>query len=119
MWVKETYLNETKGYIFGEGDWYESYHDTIGSLFKGLQQEYGRCTGRVYVDRTPRFDGPNTPLQTGWIFEKKIAYEDARHPLKQNDFYVRAVWVEVSTTEPKRVVQVNNVTSPWLGRKEK
>jgi hypothetical protein len=116
VWIKETYLNESKGYVFGDAEWYESYHDTIGSLFRGLQRDYGRCTGRMYVDRPSRFDGPDSPIQVGWIFEKKMVYEDSRQPYKENDYYLRAVWVEVSITEPKRINYMDNITSPWLGK---
>ena len=116
MWVLEAFINRTRGYSFGESDWYESYHDTTGSLFRAMQREYGRCTSRMYMDRPSRFDGPSSPVQVGWVFEKVMTYEDARPPYGDNDRYVREVWVQVSSTEPKREVHTNNITSPWLGK---
>jgi hypothetical protein len=37
--VKETYVNETKGYQFGDVPWYEPYTDNIGKLFRTMQKE--------------------------------------------------------------------------------
>lgn len=37
-----------------------------GELFSHLQQEYGRCTGKVRVDRTEEQGVP-----VGWMFEQR------------------------------------------------
>jgi hypothetical protein len=118
FWVRETLLDRTGNYIFSDGDWWQTGDNTLGTIFKAFQREYGRCTGKMYIDRPKRFDGPSTPLQIGWIFESKQRFEDARS-YRPEDYYIREAWVEVSTTEPEKVVQVNNITSPWLGRKER
>lgn len=91
--IQETYVNETQGYRFGDSDWFEPYTDNMGKLFRDLQKEYGRCTGKVYTDTV---DGAK---QVGWVFEKQMQYEDARP--RYNDYgrllkpetYLRAVWV--------------------------
>jgi len=40
---------------------------SMGDLFSHLQYEYGRCTGKVRVDRP---DEEGVPV--GWIFEKRL-----------------------------------------------
>lgn len=89
--TRETYVNETKGCQFGESDWQEAYTDDRGRLFRSLQKEYGRCTSRMYRD----VEGA-PPVTIGWVFSKRMEYEDAR-PSWSDDrrFYIREVWVEV------------------------
>lgn len=117
MWVHETYVNETQGYSFGDSDWYESWTDDIGKLFRSMQKEYGRCISKVFRDRPYRFDHPDGEIQIGWAFMKTMTYEDARPPYKERDYYVRTVWVELSMTQPHRVSTIDNVTSPFIGKK--
>lgn len=83
--VNESYINQTKGYCFGESGWINSWTDNIGELFKSCQKEYGRCTSKIYVDLP---DGTADPI--GWVFEKTMVYEDARNT---DETYVREVWV--------------------------
>lgn len=85
--VKEVFLNKTKGYRFGDCEWYESFTDNLGLLFRQYQKLYGKCVSRVYVDQAMG-DGTMNTYQVGWVFEKKMKYEDC------NDFYIREVWVE-------------------------
>lgn len=113
MRTRETYVNKTEGSIFGESDWEEAWTDDRGRLFRALQEEYGRCVSRMYVDRkTPAkpqtaFFGLAVPLADqveqartwetvpiGWVFEKRMAYEDS-----PSAYYLREVWVEVSEDE--------------------
>ena len=84
IWVRETFINETKGYRFGDGDWYETYTDDRGRLFRDMQKEYGRCVSKMYIDIEN-----SPPRQVGWVFSKKMQYEDTK------EFYVREVWVEI------------------------
>jgi len=90
MKMQETFINQTKGYHFGDTDWYEPYTDNIGKLFRNLQQEYGRCSGKVYVD-TKEGTKP-----VGWVFEKRMKYDDARGNDPDRDFYIREVWVSLA-----------------------
>jgi hypothetical protein len=88
MLVSEVFINATKGHRFGESEPYEPYTDNIGELFRAMQKEYGRCTSAVYVE-TPA--GP--PQRVGWVFEKRMRYEDARGNDRERDYYTREVWV--------------------------
>lgn len=87
--MRETFVNETKGYQFGETDWYEPYTDNRGALFLSLQREYGRCVSTMYRDRQ---DG--TVVRVGWVFQKRMEYEGAR---TRDDTYIREAWVELRT----------------------
>lgn len=86
--INESYVNQTKGHRFGESGWYEPLTDDRAKLFRSLQREFGRCASRVYQD-TP--DGK--PDAIGWVFEKRMRYDDARGNNADRDFYIREVWV--------------------------
>jgi len=102
LFVQETYVNSTEGHMIGESDWYETYTDDRGKLFRDMQREYGRCVSKMYVDQ-----GSNV-TQTGWVFEKIMGYED-----KPEKKYTREVWVRVSTTPVERHVSFDSPNSPW------
>jgi hypothetical protein len=100
LMVRESFVNETKGYRFSESDWYEAFTDSRKRLFRDCQKEYGRCTSAIYVDVA---DGP--PKQIGWYFEKRMEYEDSRPSydsytgkMRKPDTYIRGVWVHVQDT---------------------
>ena len=87
--VNEQMVNVTEGYRYGPdpGDMYEPFTDEIGRLFRAYQKEYGRCVSRVYVD----VDG-GEPIAVGWVFSKRVAYEDT------GDLYEQEVWVTLYTS---------------------
>lgn len=110
--VRETYVNETKGYQYGSTDWGEAWTDNRGRLFRELQREYGGCVSRMYRDVAVHvFQVPNCPMVArpdvvrweveaiGWVFAKRLQYEDARPDYngryRESDYYRREVWVEV------------------------
>lgn len=88
--VRLVLVNATKGYRFCEEDPYETCHADKGSLFRAMQREFGRCASTMYVDKK---DGKTLPV--GWVFQKRMRYEDARTDTP-NDYYIREAWVEVS-----------------------
>jgi len=96
LYVKESFVNKTEGYRFGESDVYESFCTTLGEVYRHGLKEYGRCVGKCYVD--PPEGGP--PKQIGWVFEGRQQYED--DPAKS---YLREVWVEVHTAPPTKTVE--------------
>ncbi len=87
--VSESFINATEGYRFGDSSEYEAYTDNLGELYKSMQKEYGRCTGKVYIDLK---DGRTIPI--GWVFIKRMRYEDARDNSPKS-WYLREVWVHV------------------------
>jgi hypothetical protein len=92
--ISESYINATTECRFGDSGWQEPYTDDIGRLYKDLQSEYGRCTGHVYVDTTE-----GDPVPVGWVFIKRMEYEDFRSGLRSSygreKTYLREVWVSV------------------------
>lgn len=104
LWVSETYLNADNHVIFGESEWYETYTDDLGDLYRDMVREFGRCTGRIYRDTE------TGPVAVGWVFLKRMTYEDAR---SSDDTYLREVWVEVSLTPVHRHVSYDHPVSPW------
>ncbi len=89
MLIQETYVNETKGQQFSQSEPYEPFTDDLGKLYRNLQREYGRCTSKVYHDVK---NGP--PIAVGWVFSKRMEYEDAR-PGDKDRTYLRTVWVSL------------------------
>lgn len=63
------FINADKGYC------YESIVQTTDKskkqFFRYLQQEYGRCTSKVYQETTDKKDKP-----IGWTFEKRVPYDN-------------------------------------------
>jgi hypothetical protein len=87
LYVEEHYINKTEGYRFGDsGGPQEAWTDDTGKLYRSLRDEFGRCTGKMYID-TP--DG--RAKHVGWVFEKKMLYGD----WNATEYYLREVWVTV------------------------
>lgn len=97
--IKESYVNQTKGYRYGDSGWYETWTDNTAKLFRTLQQEFGRCMGKIYRDGLLLPNGEHKPV--GWVFEKRMKYDDARGHDPEKDFYIREVWVEVREVAPQ------------------
>jgi hypothetical protein len=91
--VREFYINKTKGYRFGESDWYESFTDSKAELFKSCQKDFGRCVSKMYIELKNGGD-----REIGWVFEKRMQYDDARSN-QPEDYYIREVWIEVREVE--------------------
>lgn len=88
--MREQSVNATKGHMQGDSDWYESFTDDEGELFRSLQKEYGRCTGKVYID-LPRQEA--RPI--GWVFLKRVEYSDVR-----GQYFLSETWVEMKHRYP-------------------
>lgn len=93
LWVKETFVNASKGCQFGDSDVYETCHETMGSLYRAMVKEYGRCTSKVYIDTE---EGSK---HIGWVFISRCKYEDSK------DTYLREVWASVHTGPPTRTME--------------
>ena len=112
--IHESYVNATEKVRFGESEWFEPYSDTRGGIFRDCQKEYGGCISKMYRDVRIRkgrgftaFGVTVSPAdkwevrEVGWIFSKRMRYEDARPrygKYSEKDYYTREVWVEVRET---------------------
>ena len=88
MFIQESYVNRTENHFYGESDVYEAYTDNVGRLFRSLQQEFGRCSGKVHIDA----DGGTKDI--GWVFEGRVKHSDS------NNTYLREVWVTLHEQPP-------------------
>lgn len=90
IWYRELFVNKTRDYIFGESDITESDYTVpeLGKMFQLLQAEYGRCDSKVYVD------SKEGSIACGWMFTKRMRYDDAR-PGDKDGTYIREVWVHL------------------------
>lgn len=82
--VKGTYVNKTAGHGIGSDPRFEEVDKTRGELYRSLQEEYGRCTGKMYRD----VKGGGA-VACGWVFEGKDRYSDT------GETYIREAWIEV------------------------
>lgn len=90
--LRLTHINATEGHIFSEYDTPLTEHDAglildedgrviMGELYRTGRDEYGRCTGKIYVDTD---DGVR---HVGYVFIQRNHYEDTGEP------YTRETWV--------------------------
>jgi hypothetical protein len=82
--MREQWVNQTKNHRIGDSDWYESFTNDEGELFRSLQKELGRCTGKVYVDTD---EGDSRPV--GWVFLKRKQYDDV------GEYFLMESWVDL------------------------
>jgi hypothetical protein len=111
FWVEEIYLDADAQVGIGESGVYETKYDSLGELYRALQAEFGRCTGKMYVDVKENdtildscgvWPVKNHVVQRGWVFLARCPYDDV--PTKT---YLREVWVTVWSKQPVfRMVQV-------------
>ena len=95
MLIRETWVNKTKGHQCGDSGLYEPFTDDIGKLFRCLQKEFGKCVSAMYIDKG------NSAQKIGWVFEKKMKYEDCK------EYYIQETWVELHEQKPD-VVTTNH-----------
>lgn len=109
LWITETYVDATKGGAYSVVDWYETRYkdDELRDLLRFSCKTYGRV-------RSMWRDKPGGGRhQVGWVFEKRVPYDDAKGP---KDTYLREVWVEVSVGDPRQTTSVLVIVSPWVER---
>lgn len=92
LYAQESYVNATEGRLYGEGPVTETFTADRGELYRACQKEYGRCTGKVYIDSD---EGPRA---IGWVFQGRARYEDS------DETYLREVWVTVHTSPPDKII---------------
>jgi hypothetical protein len=84
IYIQETWIDQKNKSIIGETDIYETFTDSKGKLFKALQNEYGRCVSKIFID-----DLDGKTKQVGWVFEKKQKYDDV------NEFFILETWITI------------------------
>ena len=89
LYVQETYVNASEGYILGKSPVVEAGTDDLGQLYRALVWEFGRCIGKAYIDGP---DGKAIPV--GWVFVKRMRYQDVPQT------YLQETWVTVHKRPP-------------------
>lgn len=87
--VKESFINADRNALFGEADWYEAYENTPGELYRAARSKYGRCVSKIYDDADAHLGRFH-----GWVFHKRMNYEDAHRLPRAERTYLREVWVQ-------------------------
>jgi|SRR5262245_26684676 len=85
IYTHEVYVNRSAEMRYGESEIEESFTDDVGTLYRALQREYGRCTGKVYITTKTEEAVP-----IGWTFQKREKYGDYGNT---KDTYLQEVWV--------------------------
>lgn len=96
LFVEETWVDATRNIRGGSSGVQESFTNDLGELYRRLQSEYGRCTGKVYID-----DENGKPKPVGWVFQKRARYDDVA------ETYVQETWVTVHKEPPTVVHEVH------------
>lgn len=110
LWITEKYVDKNKGRVYSEVDWYETRFadNELRPMLKSMTKEFGR------VHSMWRDKPSGGREQVGWVFEKRVAYDDVSQttPAKER-FYLREVRIEVSIGDPRQATPAPMVTSPW------
>ena len=93
IYLAKDHVNATEGYLAEQVAPYETCFTDKGKLYKSLMREYGRCVGKVYIDK----DGKQ--LSVGWVFQKRRKYDDC------NKTFLQEVWATLHSAPPTRTVE--------------
>ena len=85
--IKETFVNASKGHIFGEGECNDLWTNDKKKLFHSLKKEYGPIATKMYRDKL-QVNGMMASEHIGYVFKGWQRYTDTNEP------YQREVWVE-------------------------
>src|SRR5690606_25214162 len=89
LYVQETYVNASEGYIFGESPVVEAGTDVLRLRYGALVGEFGRCVGKADID------GPDgKAIAVGWVFVKRMRYQEV------SQTYLQETWVTVHKRPP-------------------
>jgi len=97
LWAREEYVQcegDTR-YSLGDSGVYETWTDDTGKLYRSLQHEYGRCIGKMYIDRK------DSAIAIGWVFLKRMQYSDCK------ETYLQETWVSLHNGPPVKTVEYN------------
>ena len=82
IWIGTAFINLDRHARYSGEEPYDTGFDSIGELYRSLVKSWGRCTGKVRIDRK---DGETWAI--GWVFVKRTTYE------RSQDTYLQETWV--------------------------
>jgi hypothetical protein len=94
MMMRETCIDTETGTQIHESDVYEPFTQEIGKLYRSCVRSWGRCVGKVYIDR---LDGKINSC--GWVFIKRVKYENSKGT------YLQETWVTLHEKQPETIVK--------------
>lgn len=95
LYVEETHVDVEERAHIGRSPIMATGISDPGELFRRLQREHGRCTGRVYIDAEDSMTGEARTIPIGWVFRKRKQYSDSP------DTYLHETWVTVHCEPPE------------------
>jgi hypothetical protein len=98
FWIKETWINATKGYSYGDSGVYETCYNTLGQLYKFLTKECGKCISKMYIDNP---NNEHKPFHIGYVFQKREKYTDC------NETYLKETWVSFHEKKDDHIVKTH------------
>lgn len=93
MLIQEQWIDRTRNVGSGETEPYEAFTDDKGKLYRSCLKEYGRCTGKVYIDT------PQGAKAIGWVFLKRAKYDDC------SETFLLETWITLHDQEPTRTIK--------------
>ena len=83
--IKTTSINKDQNCVNYEDSMKieDSIIDNLMDLYHFGIKEYGKCISKIYIDRN------NTTCHIGYVFLKKIKYEDC------NEYYLSETWLSL------------------------
>lgn len=87
LFIEVVGVNRTENYRMYDNIFEKTIYDNKGELYHALVKEYGRCTGKMYVD----MGGKST--QIGWVFLKRAKYSD-------KGTFLQETWIGVHSEKP-------------------
>jgi hypothetical protein len=88
-YVNETRVDVNRHCQLGNSGIFRTPFAKVGDLYRDMQKEHGRCTGKMYVDRGGK------PVWVGWVFQKRDKYTDSKKS------FLLETWVNFYATNPQ------------------
>ena len=87
LYFQEDTVDKTQRVHYGSSEVMKAFTDNVGEFYRKCIQEYGRCTGKIYV-------GEDNPKAIGWTFVKRRQYDDS------NETFLQETWITLHEKEP-------------------
>lgn len=87
IYIQETFVNISKGYICSESEVYKTDFDSVNKLFRALNKEHGKCVSKMYIGEGQHI---------GYVFQKRQKYDDSK------ETFLLETWVSFHKEKPTK-----------------
>lgn len=104
LFIEISAVNATKRYRMYDNIFEESICDNKKDLYKALLKEYGRCTGKMFID-----DKNGNPVQIGWVFVPGNIFEDSKEQANETCSVLKEAYLagkRAKIAEIKKVLEI-------------